>query len=345
MYQNLEAPHLPFVFHSPIAFHPSNNYKWRLESSSTLLIGEGDLTAIALMFAKNCAWDGAEFLNAQINSCPILFFKGVQELLKTTFADKLWQIDVPREFPISFFERIPSDCCKIKIPSTGEEIQYQPRIYIYPPECEENTYQKNQRNFKWIIYPNQPYFRPWQSYFMKELTQIKPQPKLVFCDGWLDDNALFLRDDIVAVRKWIKEMNKRGNGIVLTASKESNIQKGYHLFDQVIKFKLWRSQKCGKRNLTAILQKLGGEKLKHPIRFHIKSPMNKIDWKIVDKSHDYLRPSIIALTQDGYTAKEVVAYLNKTYQAKLSLPMLAKLKAEWDVRTYKRSIRTNAKTK
>ena len=325
--------------------YPLHNRYWHLENSSTLLIGGGDLTAVALMFAKNCAWHETVFLNAVTNPQPILFFKGVHEPLMTNFADQLWQLDVPEGFPGSSPERIPPAGCKVHCPPTYRDLAYLPKIYTYPPECEAHGIGKGMKNFKWTVYPNLASLRPWQPYFQKELTRLKPCPRIIFCDGWLDGDSRFLRNDVLAVDKWLKELKKQKTGIVLVVPQEKKFKKLYRLFDQVIEIKPWRAQKCGERNLTATLQKLEGEKQKYPIRFRIKSPEDKIAWTETGKHYDQLRPVITALTREGYTAKRLLQFLMEKYKIKLSPSMLAKLKQDWDVYTYKRSMRAKQKTK
>lgn len=199
------------------------------------------------------------------------------------------------------------------------------------------------KNFKWTVYPNLTSLRPWQPYFQKELARLKPCPRIIFCDGWLDCDSRFLPNDVLAVDRWLKELKKQKTGVVLSVPHEAKFKKLYRLFDQVIEIKPWRARKCGERNLTVTLRKIGGEKLKHPLRFHIKSPRDKIDWQEAGKRYDQLCPVIIALTKEGYTAKQLLQFLNEKYKIELSLPMLAKLKQEWGVHTYRRSIRGDTK--
>lgn len=329
--ENGQAPYLPFELALP--GNDLQDRDWSLKESSTLLIGEGDLTAVALMFAENSAWHDAMFIGGKTHPQATLFFKGVREPLVSNFANQLQQVDIPKSFPQS-----SEACGKSTIPSTRDKLLYQPKIRIYPSACEIGEIIENMQNFKWLVYPNQVSFRPWQSYFEKELLRMKSPPEMIFCDGWLDDDSRLLRDDITELGKWLKRMKSQGRGIVLTASKEFALKKLYRLFDQVIEFKPWRPQKCGSRNLVATLHKLEGEYLKHSICFHIKSPKDKIAWKEVGKRYDLMRSIIAALIREGFTAKEQVIFLDERYSIKLSLPMLAKLKRDWGLRTYKRSI-------
>lgn len=328
---NAEGPRLPFEI--PFKCELSQDVFWQQEGSSTLLIGDGDLTALALMFAQNSAWGNkTPFLNAYAKGVPILFFKSSPIPWIPNFFAVLCQLNPPSLGKPPRKSRINKEYIAANQPE--EEMLYPLKVQVYPPE-NYMGFSKEKNNFTWLVYPTFESCRPWEPYFIKELKRMTCRPKIVFCDGWCNDFSQLLKDDILELGKWIAEMKSMEIGVVLTASVDLKTKRFFRLFDNVIESQLWRKQKCSDRNLTVTLSKLAGRHFNFPIKYHIKSPQDEIAWQEVGKRYDTLRPIIAALTEAEFTAQQQIELLRIRYKTSISLPMLAKLKRDWGIRTYR----------
>lgn len=290
---------------------------WHLSRSSTLFIGDGDLTAVLFAFAGNYTFAERSFLGERSRyDSSTLFFINSPIFPFSDFTNKL--------YPNS------------KIFEThrlGENICTTPSVKVYQRNGGVNL-------FQWIVYPDSPNDKPWNSFFLDELKKMKISPNIIFFDGCCTHIPQFFKADIVRIKEWLAKLEVQKKGVLLTAPSHLKSKQLYNLFDQVIEFQPWRKHKCGNRNLVAMIYKMHGEYLKNPIRYHIRSSSKEeIVWEEVGKRYDLFRPIITEGFRAGMTAKQMKEFLQTQYRTEITLPVLAMLKQNWELCSRKRSIR------
>lgn len=300
--------------------YPFAEFHWQQSKTNTLFIGDGDLTAVLLAFVGpyDLSIKKRFFLGEESDHhYSVLFFINSPVFPYSDFTNKLYQLNTVngKREPNYKFEK---------------DIIYSSQIQTY-------QYHGGVDLFQWVIFPDDSSSKPWKRFFLNDLKRLEPQPELIFCDGCCNYISQFFKRDITELKDWLTQVKSLGKGVVLTAPLHLKTKSFYDLFDQVIEFKLWRKQKCGNRNLVATLRKVHGEYLKTPIKYHIRpSTDNQIKWEEVGKRYDSYRSIISEGFRIGMTAKQMKELLNTRYEVTISLPMLAKLKHDWGLHTYKR---------
>ncbi len=171
----------------------------------------------------------------------------------------------------------------------------------------------------------------------------RPQTNII--DGVFDYHSILNDVDINLISNVLKAYRRITCNTIMTMPTHLKSKKLYSMFEQVIEIKKWREHKCSSNNLIATFIKYDKQILKQPISTHLVTPKNQIFWEIRQNYHAILKPFIMEGIKDGRTAKELVSLIKDKYNLTVSLPMLAKLKRDFGIKSYKPSKKPRATKK
>ena len=307
---------------------------WLKVGDTVLLHGDGDLTKFALRLGTTLAWNSS-----------------MLQMTTPWETKDLWQSDTLRnvfylkaehydnfEFELQRIEP-PREIAALRVPqhNMGE-------VQAYPGENVPAG------NFYWIkVSPSR---KPWAcknntSVFPEELKRFEKErlrlPDLnnlpvsvVIFDGFLEQTD-FHSHARKALEQMLKTLRTQGIASVFTARHIPTEEITAETWSHILKLEKLHNPKA------SVCQRLSFQKsahlnLRYTCSYCIQTTEN-LCWVVsgVDP-YEQLKPQITAWVNAGKTAKEIIAVLQSTGQ-QLSLPMLAKLKRQWNLRTYKESVK------
>ena len=307
---------------------------WLKVGDTVLLHGDGDLTKFALRLGTTLAWNSSMLQK----NAPF----GVQNLwqsdaLRNVFYLKTEHYD---DFEVEL-QRIepPREIAALRVPqhNTGE-------VQAYPGENAPAG------NFYWIqVSPSR---KPWAcknntSVFPEELKRFEKErlkrPDLnnlpvsvVIFDGFLEQTD-FHSHARKALEQMLKTLQTQGIASVFTVRHIPTEEITEETWSHILKLEKLHNPKVPACQRLSF-QKSAHLNLRYTCSYYVQAAEN-LCWVVsgVDP-YEQLKPQITAWVNAGKTAKEIIAALQSTGQ-QLSLPMLAKLKRQWNLRTYKESVR------
>ena len=206
----------------------------------------------------------------------------------------------------------------------------------FPIHLTNNSYSENVI-FRWCIVNKEK--TPWEkqggeySRLEKTLAATGHNPALVVLDNFSWNGS------VLELKKMLLRMKNNGISIIILASKLPPDNFASHgVWDNIIKITPWRTWRCSPYNI--VLRFLKRDGLKTNIRYHLDSD-NGLVWDEKYDSYEYLKPVIVDLMRNGKTALQIVDLINGNLNlaGRLKRPMttsnLARLKREWDLRSYK----------
>ena len=307
---------------------------WLKVGDAVLVHGDGDLTKFALRLGTTLAW------------------KSSMLQMTTPWETKdLWQSDTLRNvfyLKAEHYDNFEVELQRIK-PPIGTTVLRVPQhntgeVQAYPGENAPAG------NFYWIkVSPSR---KPWAcknnaSVFPEELKRFEKErlklPDLnnlpvsvVIFDGFLEQTD-FHSHARKALEQMLKTLRTQGIASVFTARHIPTEEITAETWSHILKLEKLHNPKA------SVCQRLSFQKsahlnLRYTCSYCIQTTEN-LCWVVSGVApYEQLKPRITAWVNAGKTAKEIIAALQNTGQ-QLSLPMLAKLKRQWNLRTYKESVR------
>lgn len=307
---------------------------WLKVGDTVLLHGDGDLTKFALRLGTTLAWNSSMLQK----NAPF----GVQNLwqsdaLRNVFYLKTEHYD---DFEVEL-QRIepPREIAALRVPqhNTGE-------VQAYPGANAPAG------NFYWIkVSPSR---KPWACknntfVFPEELKRFEKErlklPDLnnlpvsvVIFDGFLEQTD-FHSHARKALEQMLKTLRAQGIASVFTARHIPTEEITEETWSHILKLEKLHNPKAPAYQRLSF-QKSAHLNLHYTCPYYVQ-PTENLCWVVSGVApYEQLKPRITAWVNAGKTAKEIIAALQNTGQ-QLSLPMLAKLKRQWNLRTYKESVR------
>ncbi len=307
---------------------------WLKVGDAVLLHGDGDLTKFALRLGATLAWSSSMLQK----NAPF----GVQNLWQ---SDTLRNVFYLKAEHYDNFEvelqciTPPIGIATLRVPqhNTGE-------VQAYPGENAPAG------NFYWLkVSPSR---KPWACknntfVFPEELKRFEKErlklPDLnnlpvsvVIFDGFLEQTD-FHSHARKALEQMLKTLRAQGIASVFTARHIPTEEITEETWSHILKLEKLHNPKAPAYQRLSF-QKSAHLNLHYTCPYYVQ-PTENLCWVVsgVDP-YEQLKPRITAWVNAGKTAKEIIAALQNTGQ-QLSLPMLAKLKRQWNLRTYKESVR------
>lgn len=306
---------------------------WLKVGDTVLLHGDGDLTKFALRLGTTLAWNSSML---QKNA---------------SFGQNLWQTDALRNvfyLKAEHYDNFEVELQRIEPPVGIAALRVQQHntgeVQAYPGENAPTG------NFYWIkVSPSR---KPWACknntfVFPEELKRFEKErlklPDLnnlpisvVIFDGFLEQTDFHFHAR-KALEQMLKTLRTQEIVSVFTARHIPTEEIMTETWSHILKLeKLHNPQTPNCQRLS--FQKSAHLNLGYTCSYHIQ-PTGNLRWIVSGfDPYEQLKPQITAWVNAGKTAKEIIAALQSTGQ-QLSLPMLAKLKRQWNLRTYKESVR------